>query len=127
MIWNTLNYTVLTSTTTSVPMHDVAWDPSTVNEFVSVGTAGIILNFSRDFFGRISYVRVCFYLLIFGCVLGTVMFWLLDETNQSVSLNVHEADVPEDLIHSHNSVSHKMSCSDCQKYFSVLLKKLWVI
>ena len=40
VIWSTLNYTVLTSTTTTVPMHDVAWDPSTVNEFVSVGTAG---------------------------------------------------------------------------------------
>ena len=40
VVWNTLNYTVLTSTITTVPMHDVIWDPSTVNEFVSVGTAG---------------------------------------------------------------------------------------
>ena len=40
VVWNTLNYTVLTSTTTTAPMHDVIWDPSTVNEFVSVGTAG---------------------------------------------------------------------------------------
>ena len=33
------------------------------------------------------------------------MFWLLDETGQSVSLNVHQADVPSDLLHSHSSVS----------------------
>ena len=29
---------------------------------------------------------------------GTVLFWLLDETATNICLNVHEAEVPDDLL-----------------------------
>ena len=29
---------------------------------------------------------------------GTVLFWLLDETTTNICLNVHEAEVPDDLL-----------------------------
>ena len=75
VVWSTQSYEILTSTKTSLPIHDLKWDPYTVNEFASVG-------------GN-----------------GTVLFWLLDETGSSVNLNVHEAEVPEDLLQTHHMVS----------------------
>ena len=58
VIWGTKDYNVLTSSYTQVPIHDLSWDPYTMNEFVSVG---------ED---------------------GNVLFWLLDETRGSFNLNV---------------------------------------
>lgn len=74
MVWSTYNYNILTTTQTSVPMHHLKWDPYTVNEFASAGAN------------------------------GTVLFWLLDETGDNVGLNVHEAEVPEDLLQTHHMV-----------------------
>ncbi|KAK3091415.1 hypothetical protein FSP39_019740, partial [Pinctada imbricata] len=70
VVWSTYNYQVLTTYKTTAPVHDLAWDPYTVNEFASVG---------QD---------------------GTVLFWLLDETTTDVCLNVHEAEVPQELLQS---------------------------
>lgn len=58
-------------------MHSLRWDPSSVNEFASVGEN------------------------------ATVLFWMLDETGDGASLNVHEAAVPEDLLQPHSMVSLK--------------------
>ena len=58
VIWGTKDYNVLTSSYTQAPIHDLSWDPYTMNEFVSVG---------ED---------------------GNVLFWLLDETRGSFNLNV---------------------------------------
>ena len=55
-------------------MHDVKWDPYTVNEFASVGDT------------------------------GTLSFWLLDETQAEVTLSVHEAQLPHDLLGTHHMV-----------------------
>jgi hypothetical protein len=74
VIWSTHSYTVLTSTTTSQPIHDVRWDPYTVNEFASVGAG------------------------------GTLLFWLLDETRSEVGLSVHEAQLPDNLLATHHVV-----------------------
>ena len=74
VVWNTLNYTVLTSTTTTVPMHDVNWDPSTVNEFVSVGTAGmhntLCESTSLVAARKRSLRRLCFYTCLSFCSQG---------------------------------------------------------
>jgi len=75
VLWSTYTFTVLTSTKTSQPVHDVKWDPYTVNEFASVGDA------------------------------GTLSFWLLDETQAQVTLSVHEAQLPDDLLGTHHMVS----------------------
>ena len=74
VVWSTSNYSVLTSTHTSLPIHHLRWDPYTVNEFASVGEN------------------------------GTVLFWLLDETGAEAALNFHEAEVPEDLLQTHHMV-----------------------
>lgn len=38
---------------------------------------------------------------------GSVLFWLLDETKNNACLNVHEAEVPEELLQKHGvSESH---------------------
>jgi WD40 repeat protein len=58
VIWGTKDYNVLTSSYTKSPIHNLSWDPYTMNEFVSVG---------QD---------------------GNVLFWLLDETRGSFHLNV---------------------------------------
>ena len=58
VIWGTKEYNVLTSSFAKDPIHDLCWDPFTMNEFVSVG---------ED---------------------GNVMFWLLDETRGSFNLSV---------------------------------------
>lgn len=71
MVWSTLNYEILTTSKTTTAIHDLKWDPFSVNEFVSVGQG------------------------------GSVLFWLLDETRNNVCLNVHEADVPEELLQKH--------------------------
>ena len=75
VVWSTQSCDIVTSTKTSLPVHDLKWDPFTVNEFVSVGEN------------------------------GTILFWLLDETGAEVNLNVHEAEVPEDLLQTHHMVS----------------------
>jgi len=74
VVWSSYTYTVLTSTKTSRPIHDLKWDPYTVNEFASVGDA------------------------------GTLSFWLLDETQDKVTLSVHEAQLPHDLLGTHHMV-----------------------
>jgi len=74
VLWSTYTYTVLTSTKTSRPVHDLKWDPYTVNEFASVG---------ED---------------------GTLSFWLLDETQAEITLSVHEAQLPHDLLGTHHMV-----------------------
>ncbi|XP_070579992.1 WD repeat-containing protein 90-like isoform X2 [Ptychodera flava] len=68
VVWNTNDYSVIAASKTALPVHELRWDPYSPNEFVSVGAR------------------------------GTVLFWLLDETHQQCSLNVHEADVPEELM-----------------------------
>ncbi|ESP04065.1 hypothetical protein LOTGIDRAFT_230310 [Lottia gigantea] len=68
VLWSTNDYSVLATTTTDYPIHDIQWDPSTVNEFSTVGEN------------------------------ATVLFWLLDETVSEVALNVHVADVPGELV-----------------------------
>ncbi|XP_056017616.1 WD repeat-containing protein 90-like isoform X2 [Ostrea edulis] len=73
VVWSTLNYEILTTSKTTTAIHDLKWDPFSVNEFVSVGQG------------------------------GSVLFWLLDETRNNVCLNVHEADVPEELLQKHGS------------------------
>ncbi|XP_046861047.1 WD repeat-containing protein 90-like [Xenia sp. Carnegie-2017] len=69
VIWGTKDYNVLTSSYTKTPIHDIAWDTYTMNEFVSVG---------QD---------------------GHVLFWLLEESRGSFNLNVCEGKVPEDLLY----------------------------
>ena len=73
-VWSTHTYDLLTTTKTSDPVHDLKWDPTTANEFASVGDN------------------------------GTLLFWLLDETQVNVTLNVHQADVPDDLLQKHHMV-----------------------
>ncbi|ESO96709.1 hypothetical protein LOTGIDRAFT_147184, partial [Lottia gigantea] len=70
VLWSTNDYSVLATTTTDYPIHDIQWDPSTVNEFSTVGEN------------------------------ATVLFWLLDETVSEVALNVHVANVPDELVSS---------------------------
>ncbi|XP_053384270.1 WD repeat-containing protein 90-like isoform X2 [Mercenaria mercenaria] len=69
VIWSTHNYCILTTSKAASPIHDLRWDPYTVNEFSSVGQN------------------------------GTVLFWLLDETTSNICLNVHEGEVPDDLLY----------------------------
>ena len=73
-VWSTFTFDLLTTTKTSDPVHDLKWDPSTANEFASVGDN------------------------------GTLLFWLLDETQVNIALNVHQADVPDDLLQKHHMV-----------------------
>lgn len=73
VVWSTRNYEILTTSKTTSAIHDLKWDPFSVNEFVSVG---------QD---------------------GSVLFWLLDETKNNACLNVHEAEVPEELLQKHGS------------------------
>nr|XP_006813552.1 PREDICTED: WD repeat-containing protein 90-like [Saccoglossus kowalevskii] len=68
VVWNTVDYSVVANSKTALPIHELYWDPYSSNEFASVGSR------------------------------GTVLFWLLDETQQRCSLNVHEADVPDELL-----------------------------
>ena len=81
VLWSTYTYTVLTSTKTSKPIHALKWDPYTVNEFASVGDC------------------------------GTLSFWLLDETQAEVTLSVHEAQLPHDLLGTHHMVCVRFSAS----------------
>lgn len=80
VIWSTATYCILTTSKAASPIHDLRWDPFTVNEFASVGADGMVL------------------------------FWLLDETGANVSLNVHEAEVPEDLLYVKQPVSGDRRC-----------------
>ena len=70
-VWSMTTFDLLVSTRTSAPVHDLRWDPSACNEFATVGSE------------------------------GTLLFWLLDETtsssSSSVSLNVHEAELPVEI------------------------------
>lgn len=74
VVWDTHDYTILTVSRAALPIHELAWDPHSPNEFATVGEG------------------------------GTVLFWLLDETHEKFSLNIHEADVPQDLMDTKNMV-----------------------
>lgn len=74
VVWSTDNYEILTTSRAASPVHELKWDPYTVNEFATVGQN------------------------------STVLFWLLDETTTDVCLNVHEAEVPEELLEGHHKV-----------------------
>ncbi|XP_077979468.1 WD repeat-containing protein 90-like [Glandiceps talaboti] len=78
VVWNTIDYSVIAASKTAVPVHELHWDPYSASEFVSVGSK------------------------------GTVLFWLLDETHQKCSLNVHEPDVPEELLDTKHMVISEM-------------------
>lgn len=67
VVWDTVMYLVMATSMAAAPIHCLKWDPFTVNEFISVGEQ------------------------------GTVLFWLLEETVAEVCLNVHEADLPDEL------------------------------
>ncbi|BFZ03507.1 hypothetical protein BsWGS_06545 [Bradybaena similaris] len=67
VVWDTTSYQIAATSMAPAPIHCLKWDPFAVNEFVSVGEQ------------------------------GTVLFWLLDETSSEVCLNVHEADLPDEL------------------------------
>ncbi|XP_052262541.1 WD repeat-containing protein 90-like isoform X2 [Dreissena polymorpha] len=69
VVWSTQSYCILTTSKAASPIHHLRWDPYTVNEFSSVGQN------------------------------GTVLFWLLDETTSNIGLNVHEGEVPDDLLY----------------------------
>ena len=58
VVWSTRDLVVLASSFARHPVHDIMWDPYTANEFCSVG---------QD---------------------GSVLFWLLDETGDQMTLNV---------------------------------------
>ena len=58
VVWCTRDLVVLAASYARHPVHDVMWDPYTANEFTSVG---------QD---------------------GSVLFWLLDETGDKMTLNV---------------------------------------
>lgn len=79
VVWSAINYAILTSTKTSIPMNDLKWDPYTTNEFASVGEH------------------------------ATVLFWLLDETAKEASLSVHEAKIPDELLTQHHSGTSEVS------------------
>lgn len=58
VVWSTSELVVLAASYARQPVHDVMWDPYTANEFTSVG---------QD---------------------GSVLFWLLDDTGEKMTLNV---------------------------------------
>ena len=60
VVWCTRDVVVLASSFARHPVHDIMWDPYTANEFCSVG---------QD---------------------GSVLFWLLDETGDQMTLNVRK-------------------------------------
>ena len=60
VVWSTRDLVVLASSFARHPVHDIMWDPYTANEFCSVG---------QD---------------------GSVLFWLLDETGDQMTLNVRK-------------------------------------
>lgn len=70
VVWCTRDLVVLAASYARHPVHDIMWDPYTANEFTSVG---------QD---------------------GSVLFWLLDETGDKMTLNVHEPEVPKELVQS---------------------------
>ncbi|WAQ96619.1 WDR90-like protein [Mya arenaria] len=86
VIWSTQSYCILTTSKAASPIHDICWDPYTVNEFASVGQN------------------------------GTVLFWLLDETTSNIGLNVHEADVPDDLLYTKATGSRECVEFTCLAY-----------
>ena len=87
VVWDALTYNVLTSARTPVPMHDIKWDPYTVNEFITAGAS------------------------------GTILFWMLDETGSAgPTLNLHQADVPSDLLGKHHVGSHGAMEFTCVEY-----------
>lgn len=68
VVWSTYNYDILTMSRAASPINELKWDPYTVNEFATVGQN------------------------------GTLLFWLLDETTNDICLNVHEAEIPDELV-----------------------------
>ena len=87
VVWSTDDYNILAASKTASPIHHLSWDPYTANEFASVGER------------------------------GTVLFWLLDETQGKFSLNVHEASVPEELlVPKHNVSTSALLYRVCKTY-----------
>ncbi|XP_063961233.1 WD repeat-containing protein 90-like isoform X2 [Lytechinus pictus] len=74
VVWSTQDYSILAASKTALPVHSLLWDPYTSNEFTSVGEK------------------------------GTILFWLLDESQGRVNLNVHEAQVPQELMDHRNVI-----------------------
>ena len=60
VVWCTRDLVVLASSFARHPVHDIMWDPYTANEFCSLGQE------------------------------GSVLFWLLDETSDQMTLNVRK-------------------------------------
>ncbi|XP_071943850.1 WD repeat-containing protein 90-like [Antedon mediterranea] len=79
VIWNMMDYSVITASKTALPVHAVQWDPYATNEFATVGEK------------------------------STMLFWLLDETQERYNLNVHEATIPEELLTSRQKVHSDVS------------------
>ncbi|KAL3876292.1 hypothetical protein ACJMK2_034157, partial [Sinanodonta woodiana] len=86
VVWSTHSYGLLTTSRAAHPIHELKWDPYTVNEFASVG---------RN---------------------GAVLFWLLDETSNNISLNVHEAELPDELFKTHHGGSRDPVEFTCLEY-----------
>ena len=59
-MWDTRDYSIVATAKPPCPIHSVKWDPYTVNEFLSVGAN------------------------------AAVLFWLVDETNDTISLSVSD-------------------------------------
>lgn len=57
-VWDTHDYSIVATAKPPCPIHSVMWDPFSVNEFISVGAH------------------------------ASILFWLVEETNDKVSLNV---------------------------------------
>ncbi|XP_068672849.1 WD repeat-containing protein 90-like isoform X2 [Montipora foliosa] len=70
VVWCTRDMIILAASYSRQPVHDIMWDPYTASEFTSVGQE------------------------------GSVLFWLLDETGGKLTLNVHEPEVPDELVQS---------------------------
>ncbi|CAH1794798.1 unnamed protein product [Owenia fusiformis] len=84
VVWSTQNHQVLITSKTALPVHHVAWDPHTCNEFVTVGTN------------------------------GTVLFWLVDETGDAPCLNLHEAEVPEEILQTNHMVTGQVDFTSAE-------------
>lgn len=91
VVWETTSYQIAATSMAPAPIHCLKWDPFAVNEFVSVGEQ------------------------------GTVLFWLLDETSSEVCLNVHEADLPDELENDGPQVSLVSYCLISFQVLSPLL------
>ncbi|XP_033117799.1 WD repeat-containing protein 90-like isoform X4 [Anneissia japonica] len=85
VVWNIMDYSVIAASKTALPVHSVQWDPYATNEFATVGEK------------------------------STMLFWLLDETQERYNLNVHEATIPHEIIASKQRVQTDVSLT-CLQY-----------